>query len=166
MKVVIALDDSPYSAHVLDVVCRRHWPEDVEFKILHVLAPIDLGSWADEEMPQIQSEIKQRRMKHAEKFCADARHKMEKRIPDARVHFEIRQGSPKSEILKAATDWESSRILIGAHGHNVCPHNLMGSVSRAVAEQAPCSVEIVKVKSCTSTRHEGETKKETTVSHR
>jgi nucleotide-binding universal stress UspA family protein len=81
------------------------------------------------------------------------------------VHFEIRHGSPKTEIIRTATEWEANRILIGAHGHNVCPHNLMGSVSRAVAEHAPCSVEIVKIKSCANVRHE-EDMKETTASHR
>lgn len=166
MKVVIALDDSPYSNHVLDMVCRRHWPEDVEFKLLHVLAPIDLGNWVEVEMPQVQSELKERRQKHAEKLCGDARHRLEHRVADARVHFEIRHGNPKNEIIKTATDWEANRILIGAHGHNVCPHNLMGSVSRAVAEHAPCSVEIIKIKSCANTRHEDEQEKETTAAHR
>lgn len=166
MKVIIALDDSPYSKHVLEVVSRRHWPQDTEFKILHVLVPVELGSWVDEEYPQIQSEIKERRQKNAELLCSEARLRMEKHCPDARVHFEIRHGSPRIEILQAATDWEANRIVIGAHGHNVCPHNLMGSVSRSVAEHAPCSVEIIKNKALQSSSRDGEQKKETTASHR
>lgn len=144
MKIVIALDDSPYSHHVLDLVCRRHWPQDTEFKILHVVEPLEVTDWIGEEWPEMQVEIGRRRERHAEKFCADARHRIEKHFPDSRVHFEVRFGNPKREIVLAATEWEANRILIGAHGHDVCPHNLIGSVSRSVAEQAPCTVEIIR----------------------
>jgi nucleotide-binding universal stress UspA family protein len=47
-------------------------------------------------------------------------------------------------VIKAATEWEASRIIIGAHGHSACPRNLTGSVSRAVGERAACAVEVVR----------------------
>lgn len=146
MKIVVALDDSPYAHHIIDLICRRHWPQDVEFKLLHVIEPIDLEDWQEEEWNEMAQEVQKRRQHHAEKICADARHRIEEHIPDARVHFEIRHGNPKNQIVAAAADWEANHILMGAHGRGVCPHNLLGSVSRSVAERSTCSVEIIRPK--------------------
>lgn len=156
MKVIVALDDSPYAQHVVELIGRRHWPQDTEFKLLHVIEPLVIDDWAEEDWPEMAQELERRRQKHAEKICADARHRIEKHIPDARVHFEIRHGNPKTQIVLAATDWEANRILIGAHGRGVCPHNLLGSVSRSVAEHSPCSVEIIRPKVHSAEKGESE----------
>lgn len=166
MKVVIALDDSPYAQHVLDLVCKRHWHQDTEFRIVHVMEPLPVADWAGEDMPELEQELRERRQKHAEKVCGDARHRLERHFPDARVHFEIRHGSPKTEIILSATEWEANRILIGAHGRGVCPHNLLGSVSRSVAEQAPCTVEILREKAREKSKETDKPTKAETVTSR
>lgn len=57
MKVVVAIDDSIFSAQVVKAICHRHWPKDTEFKVLSVVEPIDAqdfnGRWA-EIMPSIE----------------------------------------------------------------------------------------------------------------
>ncbi|MBX9568854.1 MAG: universal stress protein [Candidatus Obscuribacterales bacterium] len=141
MKVVIAMDDSVYSRDMLHLICRRHWPQDVQFKIVTVIEPIPAFAHDEEALAL---EIKKRRDKYSEKLCTDARHFVEQHIPGAIVHFEIREGVPSREILLAAAEWEANKILIGAHGHGICPHNLLGSVSRTVAERAMCTVEIIR----------------------
>jgi nucleotide-binding universal stress UspA family protein len=141
MKVVVAIDDSVYSKDMLHVVCRRHWPQDVQFKIVSVIEPIpSYGHNQDEFAIQIEK----RRSAYIENLCSDARHYIEKHVPTSIVHFEVREGSPSNEIISAASQWEANKILIGAHGHAICPHNLLGSVSRKVAERALCTVEIVR----------------------
>lgn len=77
-------------------------------------------------------------------LCSKIRKHIEAGVPGCVVHTEVRKGQPKSTIIGAAVEWEANRIMVGAHGHRTCPHNLMGSVSKAVAEHAPCSVEIVR----------------------
>lgn len=149
MKVLVAVDDSPYSKHVIDTVLRRHWPEDTQFKILTVLeAPyID-----DSDEPQWKEQLialQSRRHKHMSKLCSEIRDRIESHISNAKAHFEIREGDPKVEIIDAAVDWPADQVLVGAHGRNICPHFLLGSVSRTVAAHAPCSVEIVRAKSRT-----------------
>ena len=141
MKVLVAMDDSVYSKDMLHLICRRRWPQDVQFKIVTVIEPIPAFGHDEEELAL---EIQKRRDKYAEKLCVDARHYVEQHVPGSIVHFEIREGKASREILLAATDWEANKILIGAHGHGICPHNLLGSVSRSVAERAHCSVEIVR----------------------
>ena len=141
MKVLIAIDDSVYSKEMLRSVCSRQWPQDVQFKILNVMEPLPaLGHDAEE----LAIEIKHKRQNYAQKLCNEVRTYIENHVPSSKAHFEIREGKPSTEILLAATEWDASKILIGAHGHAVCPHNLLGSVSRSVVEKALCTVEIVR----------------------
>lgn len=144
MKVVIALDDSPYSKHMLDLICRRKWHPDTEFKLVHVIEPFDDDSWAVDAWTNIKHDVVVRRHKMAEHMLTEARHKIMEHVPDAIVHFEVREGKPHREIVLAAADWDAHKVLVGAHGRDVCPHNALGSVSRHVAEQAPCVVEVVR----------------------
>ena len=144
MKVLLALDDSHYSKHMLELVSRRHWAPDTQFKIVHVVEPVDLGDFRGNGWMEMQQDIEERRKVSAEKLCEDARHKLEKSVPESIVHFEIRKGRPHVEILLAAAEWDANRILVGAHSREVCPHNLLGSVSRAIAERAQCSVEVIR----------------------
>jgi nucleotide-binding universal stress UspA family protein len=152
MKVVIAIDDSPNSHHMLDLVGRRHWSSGTEFKIVHVLEPISTKEWAGDGWLGMHKELTRRRHKYAEQLCSEARLKLEKHVPNAIVHFEIREGRPQAEIIFAATEWDANKIVIGAHSREVCPHNQLGSVSRGVAERSSCSVEILRP--CVKPHHE------------
>lgn len=143
MKVIVAIDDSPYSENVIDAVIKRPWPDDVEFKILTVIEPICLAA-EDADWLDVLDDVYKRRREGANKLCQRAREKLAKATGETQVHFEVREGAPKSEIIDCAVEWNADRVLVGAHGHGICPHNILGGVSRAVATQAPCTVEIVR----------------------
>ncbi|MBY0357293.1 MAG: universal stress protein [Candidatus Obscuribacterales bacterium] len=146
MKILIAIDDSPYSEHILELVSKRKWPLDCQFKILTVIEPFTSSDWQGEDWSLMNKEITALRRKRAGELCAKARKRLENYIAGAIVHYEIREGQPGWEIVMDAADWNADKIIIGAHGRNVCPHNLLGSVSRTVSEHAPCSVEVIRSK--------------------
>jgi nucleotide-binding universal stress UspA family protein len=52
------------------------------------------------------------------------------------------KGDPKIAILDEAERWGADLIVVGAHGYNALERLWLGSVSRAVASHAKCSVEI------------------------
>lgn len=146
MKVIVAIDDSPYSEWVIDTITKRHWAANTEFRILNVVEPVHLeelgkGKWID----VVQQSLK-RREDAARQHCEEAREKLKLQIPDSIVHFELRHGAPREEIIKAATEWSADKVVLGAHGRNICPRFILGSVSRAIATHAPCSVEIIRSK--------------------
>lgn len=146
MKVLIALDDSPYSEILLDSVRDRHWPKGTQFKLISVVEPPeeDVASVCGGEEGLCGRPALAKRNARITRLCMEARHAIESAVEGAIVHFEMRTGKPVREIVEAATDWPADRVLIGAHGHNACPRYLTGSVSRSVAQHAPCSVEIVR----------------------
>jgi len=147
MKVIVAIDDSENSREIISSITKRKWPDDCQFKVLTVLEPLDLP---EDELEELASTIERKRRQIAEKYCQSLRNELEATIPGAIVHYEIRCGHPKMEIIHSASEWGAERILVGAHGQRGCPYNLLGSVSRAVASHAPCSVEIVRAKRSSS----------------
>lgn len=149
MKVVIAIDDSPYSEHVINSVTSRHWPENVQFKLVNVIEPLDAQcrQVIEQDNGMSLQEIERKRREASVNRCEKIRHSIEEAVQGSIVHFEVRNGRAATELLEAAVDWNADRILIGARGHSACPHNLPGSVSKAVAHQAGCHVEVVRAQS-------------------
>jgi nucleotide-binding universal stress UspA family protein len=146
MKVVIGLDDSPYSEIVLKAVKERHWPEGTQFRIVSVVEkiPEEYRACLEQEEGKLAKQLEASAKEHATARCQKARHDIASAVQGSIVFFEIRDGKPAKELLDSAAEWGADRILVGAHGRTICPHNLPGSVSRKVAAGAPCHVEIVR----------------------
>ena len=145
MKIIIAVDDSPSSSELVSTITSRKWPQDVNFKILTVLEP-SCVSYADlsiSEYAHTAAELYTKRKAAARHHCEAIRHKLEEAIATASIHYEVREGAPWAEIVTAAVEWSADKIMIGVHSKDVCPHNMLGSVSRAVVNHSPCSVEVV-----------------------
>jgi nucleotide-binding universal stress UspA family protein len=145
MKAIVALDDSPMSAKLVESIISRQWPEHTEFKILTILEPFCLAEEI-EEFSKSLTKIYEKRLEQATKHCQQVREKLESKLPGVKVHMDIRQGSAPAQIVDAAVEWSADKILMGAHSRDICPHNLLGSVSRRVSGHSPCSVEIVRTK--------------------
>lgn len=145
MKVIIAVDDSPMTETVITDAISRRWPKDTQFKILTVLEPLCVSS-EENDYSDCLVQVYDKRKSAAAKWCEKIRERLESQIKDAHVHFDVREGTAPAQIIDAAVEWSADKILIGAHGQNICPHNLVGSVSRRVASHAPCSVEIIRAK--------------------
>ena len=54
------------------------------------------------------------------------------------------KGDPKIAIIDEAEHWGADLIIVGTHGYNALERLWLGSVSRAVASHAKCSVQIVR----------------------
>lgn len=63
---------------------------------------------------------------------------------DVEPELIISWGHPADEINRLANEHEVDLIVIGSHGRTGIKRAFLGSVSQAVANQAPCPVTIVK----------------------
>ncbi|MDH5527278.1 MAG: universal stress protein [Nitrospirota bacterium] len=61
------------------------------------------------------------------------------------VTAELVQGSPITEIVRAARDDNSDLIVLGTHGRTALEHALLGSVAEKVVRKAPCPVLTVRM---------------------
>jgi nucleotide-binding universal stress UspA family protein len=57
---------------------------------------------------------------------------------------EVRQGAPHQQILASARDYQADLIVMGATGRTGLSRVLLGSVTRRVLQDLPCSLLVVK----------------------
>jgi nucleotide-binding universal stress UspA family protein len=75
------------------------------------------------------------------------RHVLHKKFPDhkfERVHFEVRFGSPATEIAKYAENEEIDLIVLPSHGRTGLARLMIGSVAERVIRMAHCPVLVLR----------------------
>ena len=149
MKILIAFDDSPYSQTVINEIVKQHWQKNTEFKVTMILeqlcvVPDDID---DPDTEEAIAKVYKKRWHLAKTMCESVVHKLKASFPGCKADFEIKEGSARKEIINVAVTWNADKIILGAHGMDICPRNILGSVSTYVAAHAPCSVEILRTKS-------------------
>jgi nucleotide-binding universal stress UspA family protein len=136
MKVLFAVDDSKFSDNAIETVGSRPWPANTEFRILSVL------ELSREEFDGTDSAV-------VDRLRNDVQSKakvLETLHPSAKVDVKVLQGRAKEAILSHAEEWGSDLIVVGSHGRKGLQKFLLGSVAESILVQAPCSVEIVRIK--------------------
>jgi nucleotide-binding universal stress UspA family protein len=145
MKILLAIDDSEYSAAAVKEVAKRPWQKGATVRVLTVVEPfpaVAMEPWygARESLERIDDAAKKRARELTNK-AADTLKKA-----GIKTHSAIRQGDPRSEIVDEAEDSRADLIILGSHGFTGIKRWLLGSVASSVVSHAPCSVEVVRLK--------------------
>jgi nucleotide-binding universal stress UspA family protein len=148
MRVLLAVDGSPYSDAAVDEVASRVWPKDAEIRVITAyelpLAPAP-ETWA--LPPDYFETLDRAAREHAESVEQAVVLKLATSLdPSIKVIGDILPGSPRSMILEEADRWKADLIVVGSHGYGAWHRFLLGSVSQAVVSHAKCSVEVVRVR--------------------
>jgi nucleotide-binding universal stress UspA family protein len=147
MKVLLAVDGSPYSDAAISEVADRQWPAGTEIKILSAFEmpfPPTPEAWA--LPPKYLEEIEAAGRNNARKIVESARDKLTQKLTkDVSVQFEYVVGSPRNVILEVAEEWGADLIVLGSHGYSAWQRFLLGSVSQGVVSHAKCSVEVARL---------------------
>jgi len=133
MKVLIGIDASVASQHVLEEVISRPWPAATNFTVLHVADVYGLTR-ASSLVHEFHRQGLILVQTAAEKLCQAGR------LTKAEVLF----GTPRREIAEYAKKWEADLVMVGSHGQGALARLLLGSVAHGVLRTAPCSIEIVR----------------------
>ena len=146
MKILLAVDDSPYSSEAVGAVAARPWPPETTVRVLSVVenvAPPAAELWYDAggDLGRVQRELTSR----AERLTASVAAALGAR--GLKAEPVTREGDPRSVIVDEAKGWSADLIVLGSHGYTGLKRLLLGSVAQSVASHAPCSVEIVRQKS-------------------
>jgi nucleotide-binding universal stress UspA family protein len=144
LRVLLAIDDSRFSEAAIQTLLTQARPRDTEVRVVHVIELYPLFALGK----QVGAEIAVASEEHRHQAGAVVA-KAAKALREAgfdRVTTEIEQGSPKVAILDIARDWKADLIVLGSHGRKGLERFPMGSVSEAVAQYAPCSVQIARIR--------------------
>ena len=147
MRVLLAIDGSPFSQAAVTDVAERPWPNGTAVEILtviHSAVPMAIDPALVIAAIHVDQTEEQR---HLASALVDAAAKQIGRsAPDLAVTTRILEGTPKEVIVEEAAAWGATRIVLGSHGHGRFRRMMLGSVAGAVVANAPCSVEVVRAK--------------------
>ena len=137
MKVLLAIDSSALSEAVVSEVDRGPWPPDTNVCVLTVIDLLALTSAVGYLEPFIKSE------NDAAKALV---HSVAERLVgrDLQTTAIAVEGYPGTSIVEEAVKWGADLVFVGSHGHSGFVRFLLGSIAKAVVQNAPCSVEIVR----------------------
>ena len=137
MKVLVAIDSSELSEAVVSAVERRPWPPETVVCVLTVIDLLALTSAVGYLEPFIKSENEAAKAL-VEKVAARLRGR------NLQATTLAVEGYPGTTIVEQAEKWGADLVFVGSHGHGGFVRFLLGSIAKAVVQNAPCSVEIVR----------------------
>jgi nucleotide-binding universal stress UspA family protein len=146
MKILLAVDGSEAGLAAVEEAARTPWPEGSIVRIVSVTdIPFPTQQWA---MPMPTSSYEEWERIFEERSVENTAQAMARFGEIAGAQTEMRsktlKGDPKMAILDEAEHWGADLIVVGTHGYNALERLWLGSVSRAVASHAKCSVEVAR----------------------
>ena len=148
-KLLLATYGSPYAEAAARAIAARPWPVRTEVRILSVVEVILPTMHALFEPPFIQSDevqaLRADALTRAQNAVAAAETLLAPAGLEISESISVLLDGTKDVILAEANSWGADCIFVGSHGRHGAQRLLMGSVSEAIAQQAACSVEVVRV---------------------
>lgn len=144
MKILLAIDGSPFGEAAAREVLGRPWPEGSELRIVSVAHPVPYVPDPFMIGAAMHFESLENERARAKKDVRRIADEAAEQAPGLTVTTETFDGSPKDVLLAEAERWGADLVVVGSHGRGAAGRFLLGSVSHALALHAPCSVEIVR----------------------
>lgn len=144
-NVLLALEDSEHSTHLINHVLSLPWFEGTRFRCLHVVHPVAV--YMDEENETVRTTSSS-----FDGFVAKQSEWLKTQTSKINNYFDqevatgsILIGDARKQILLTAAEWPADLIMLGSHGRRAIDKLFLGSVSDAVSTNSQCSVEITRV---------------------
>jgi nucleotide-binding universal stress UspA family protein len=148
MRVLIAIDGSPFSKVVVDSVLSRVWSPDTEFRVVSVveqiLAPYTFASEA--YLLDSFLEAQKQFIETTRDMVKDVVRQLRLQFPENSIDGVLREGDVNGLLLDECREWKADLVLLGSHGRKGLERLLLGSVAEKIAASAPCNVEIIRAK--------------------
>jgi nucleotide-binding universal stress UspA family protein len=141
MKIIVGIDESPYSAAALKWVREMRWPADTRI-LVYSSAPFEAYALVEPGGAGVYERIQQELVKAHQMLVTKA--EQELRGAGLTVTGRVERGDPREGLVHAAETEHADLLVVGSHGRTGLPRMLLGSVAGHVATHAPCTVVVVK----------------------
>lgn len=155
MKVMIAYDGSSYADAALVDLLRAGLPREAEALIVSVgdglvntyssiaeVTGVALTSRRVTTAIALAREQATRLLEEARGFAAQARGRVLSYFPGWEVRSAVVEGSAARALLRKAEQWRPDLVVAGSQGRSALGRFFLGSVSKALAANARCSVRV------------------------
>ena len=145
MKVLLATDGSEYSEAAANKTCEMFGRlPDTEIKIVSVYEPFQpIASEPFAVSAEYYREMTDAAKNNAAHFIESTEATVRGRCPEAQISTDLLEGKPSARIVEFAEEWGANASVAGSHCRGFWGR-LLGSVSNAVVNHAPCSVLVVR----------------------
>jgi nucleotide-binding universal stress UspA family protein len=133
MKILVAVDSSDASATAARAAAGRPWPPGTTVHVISVIEPL-FGRSAPDLEKAFQESAEQTVQENAQYF----------RHAGLETSTAVLTGDSKTVVVAEAAERHADFVVLGSHNASGVVPFLLGSVARAVARLATCSVEIVR----------------------
>lgn len=135
--ILIALDESPLSAHAVDVAVSLAASVQSDIGFVYVIDQSLVVGAEGFPAAEVLSNLRQEGRNLFERATA--------RLPSTKTAWQfLKEGKPADQIVEAASEWGADLIVIGSHGRSGVPRLFLGSVAEKVLHSATCPVLVVK----------------------
>ncbi len=141
-KILVAVDFSDNSSYAFDYALSLAKQFNSELLLLHVInEPVDLRGFYVPHISfeQLEKEIAAGAAIMMEQFC------QEKMQGYSNYKTAIVTGTPFDEIIRKASEFEASLVVIGTHGRTGLDHIIFGSTAERVVRGAACPVLTIRL---------------------
>lgn len=146
IRILVASDGKPSSKSAFTWLSQQEWSEELVYKALSVI-PEDQSDFAKENDAQkaayMVRQWRELKLAVEKGLRADAQ-RLGKGLDNEYISVDVVPGNPKEKIVQLAKGWKAELIVTGQESKNHFNKLFLGSVSEAVAADAPCSVLVIK----------------------
>ena len=137
MKVLLAVDGSPCSQAAVESLLNTQFDKDAQIQVVSV---VDFY----EPLPAIEG-AKEKEIEQAKTLVQQTVEKLQAKFPDNKISGATLDGYTQEELVSAAQTLPADLLIVGSHGRGGLSLILLGSVSRALIQSAPCAVRISRI---------------------
>lgn len=157
MKILIATDGSDFSRAAIRAGRKFIAPsERASVKIISAVErPMPIAAEPFAVSAEYYHELEQAGRRQAQEFVEQAQAELRSFFPKGDdenataldLTTEVVFGAPAQAIVEKAIEWGADLIVVSSHGYGFWSRVLLGSVSNAVVQHAPCSVLVARERS-------------------
>lgn len=144
MKILVPVEDPLFASALVEFISMHNWPVNTEFHVLHVVEPFLIDQVTQPAFAKLLSLSEAEIIHTGTRLVEDVSTELRKRLAGIQTSHELRVGRVVAEIMGTASRGSFDLIIAGSHGKGGFNRFLLGSVSLALASDAPCSVLLVK----------------------
>jgi len=146
MKILVAIDESPYSEYAIEQLGAGVWWGDTEFSIVHVVNVPTVRQWEAWGL-DVDWNLREKLLVEGQKLVDDQVGLLKKLVTKGlKVEGKVleRSADVADVIVAEAVNSHVDLIVIGSRCRTGIGNFIFGSVARDVLVKAPCSVEVIK----------------------
>jgi nucleotide-binding universal stress UspA family protein len=145
MRVLLAVETMKDGVRLVEHLAEKAKDNENEYLILSCVEPTDFDDFCMTIYGyDTQSQVLGLRVKAAQRLVSDIKNVLLKKLPNGQVETEVVIGQPRTVILETAKTWKPAEIIVGTHSRVGIEKMWLGSVSEAIATEAPCTVAVIR----------------------